>query len=132
MAFIHDDLHPDTINPRWETAHGARSPSSVMGLPDWPVENVYLSNIFIHHIGTGTEEDKLRLVEEKPAEYPQWERWGALPAWGLYVRHARNITASDLRFQLQAPDARPCFFEADVDNLTFHHAIIPDAQLCQP
>lgn len=114
-AFIHDNLHPETIDPRWEVAHGARSPSSIMGLPDYPVENVHLANIAIHHIGTGTAEDAVRPVEEKPAEYPQWERWGALPAWGLYARHARNVTGSDLLFSLQAPDARPCIHTEDVE-----------------
>ena len=62
-AFIHDDLLPDTIDPRWEVANGARSPSSILGLPDFPIENVYLGNISIHHIGTGTAEDITRPVE---------------------------------------------------------------------
>lgn len=101
------DLTPEVIDPRWEIAHGARSPSSIMGLPGHPVENVFLGNIAIHHIGTGTAGDAARPVEEKPAEYPQWDRWGPLPAWGLYLRHARNVSARDLRLSLQAPDARP-------------------------
>ncbi len=112
-ALIYDDLPADKVQP-WEVAHGARSPSSIMGLPGHPVENVYLANIAIHHIGTGTAEDAARPVEEKPAEYPQWERWGPLPAWGLYVRHAHNVTGRDLRFSLQAPDARPCIHTEDV------------------
>jgi hypothetical protein len=111
-AHIYDDLPADKVQP-WEVAHGARSPSSIMGLPGYPVENVYLANIAIHHIGTGTAADAARPVEEKPAEYPQWERWGPLPAWGLYVRHARNVTGRDLRFSLQAPDARPCIHTED-------------------
>ena len=119
-AFIHDNLHPDTIDARWEVAHGARSPSSIMGLPGHPVENVYLGNIAIHHIGTGTPEDITRPVEEKPSEYPQWERWGALPAWGLYLRHSRGITGRDLRFRLQSPDARPCIHTEDVASLALH------------
>ena len=124
-AFIHD-LTPDKIDPRWEIAHGARSPSSIMGLPGYPVENVYLANIAIHHIGTGTAEDAVLPVEEKPAEYPQWERWGPLPAWGLYARHARSVTGRDLRFRLQAPDARPCIHTEDVDGLILHGLEKPD------
>jgi len=124
-AFIHDDLHPDTIDSRWEVAHGARSPSSIMGLPGHPVENIYLANIAIHHIGTGTTEDIMRLVEEKPAEYPQWERWGALPAWGLYVRHASAVTGRDLRFTLQSPDARPCIHHEDAPGLVLHDTQSP-------
>ncbi len=124
-AFIHDNLHPDTIDPRWEVAHGARSPSSIMGLPGYPVENIYLANIAIHHIGTGTAEDAARPVPEKPAEYPQWERWGPLPAWGLYARHARNVTGRDLRFSLQAPDARPCIHTEDVEGLALRDTRMP-------
>ncbi len=119
------DLTPDVIDPRWEIAHGARSPSSIMGLPGFPVENVFLGNISIHHIGTGTPEDVTRPVEEKPAEYPQWERWGPLPAWGLYMRHARNVTGRDLRFRLQSPDARHCIHDEDVDGLNLRDTQAP-------
>lgn len=125
-AHIYDDLAEDKIQP-WEVAHGARSPSSIMGLPGYPVENVYLANIAIHHIGTGRPEDVTRPVEEKPAEYPQWERWGALPAWGLYIRHARNVTGRDLRFSLQAPDARPCIRSEDAEGLVLHDTRSPQA-----
>lgn len=125
-AFINDDLPAAKINPQWEVAHGARSPSSIMGLPGHPIENVYLGNIAIHHIGTGTAEDAVRPVEEKPAEYPQWERWGPLPAWGLYVRHARNVTGRDLRFSLQAPDARPCIQSEDAIGLTLYGTQLPE------
>jgi polygalacturonase len=123
-ALIYDDLPDETVQP-WEVAHGARSPSSIMGLPGYPVENVYLANIAIHHIGTGTAADITRKVEEKPAEYPQWERWGPLPAWGLYARHARNVSGRDLRFSLQAPDARPCIHTEDVEGLALRDTRAP-------
>jgi len=123
-AFIFDDT-PEKIDLRWEVPHGARSASSIMGLPGYPVEDVYLGNIDIHHIGTGTPEDAARPVEEKPAEYPQWERWGPLPAWGLYVRHARSITCRDLRFRLQAPDARPCIHTEDAASVALHGTQAP-------
>jgi polygalacturonase len=114
-ALIFDDT-PEEI-ASWEVAHGARSPSSIMGLPGHPVENVYLANISIHHIGTGTKEDGVRPVEEKPAEYPQWERWGALPAWGMYFRHAKRVTCRDLQFSLQNADARPWLHTEDAEEL---------------
>ena len=125
-AFIHDDT-PEVVDLRWEVPHGARSASSIMGLPGYPVENVYLGNIDIHHIGTGTAEDAAQPVEEKPAEYPQWERWGPLPAWGLYVRHARGVTGRDLRFRLQAPDARPCIYTEDADGVALHGTQAPNS-----
>lgn len=127
QAFIHDDLHPDTIDPRWEIARGARSPSSIMGLPGHPIENVHLGNISIDHIGTGTADDAARRVEEKPSEYPQWERWGALPSWGLYLRHVRAVTCRDLHLRLQAPDARPWFQSEDAEAVCLCGIEAPEA-----
>lgn len=117
LARIYDDL-PDTVDLRWCIPHGARSPSSIMGLPGHSIENIYLGNIDILHIGTGTMEDFERPVEEKPGEYPQWERFGPLPAWGFYFRHARNVTCRDLRFRLQSEDVRPCLYSDDVEKLS--------------
>lgn len=93
--------------PPWFVENGARSPSSIMGLPGRPVENVLLRGIDVLGLGGGTREDANRPVEEKPSEYPQWERWGLLPAHGLYIRHARGVTLDGVRFRYQEPDARP-------------------------
>ncbi|MBE2202827.1 MAG: right-handed parallel beta-helix repeat-containing protein [Chthoniobacterales bacterium] len=124
VATIFDDM-PEEISP-WEVAHGARSPSSIMGLPGHPVEKVYLANISIHHIGTGLEEDCVRPVEEKPAEYPQWERWGPLPAWGIYLRHTRRVIGRDLQFSLQNADARPWLHAEDAEDLVLEGTHVYD------
>ncbi len=39
---------------------------------------------------------------------------GTLPAFGLYVRHARNIAAKDVTFTTEKPDARPAILLDDV------------------
>jgi hypothetical protein len=40
------------------------------------------------------------------------EKGPCLPAYGLYVRHVRNISLRDVHFDLEAPDARaPIFFD---------------------
>jgi hypothetical protein len=41
----------------------------------------------------------------------------SVPAYGLYVRHVRNLTLENFIFNLQAPDARPAVVLDDCHNI---------------
>ena len=43
--------------------------------------------------------------------------WGILPAYGLYARHANDLTLHNVRFELRSPDLRPAVVCDDVDGL---------------
>ena len=42
-----------------------------------------------------------------------------IPAWGLFVRHAKGIELHDVSFTFGAADQRPAVIARDVDGLTF-------------
>ncbi|MCE1199857.1 MAG: glycosyl hydrolase family 28 protein [Marinilabiliales bacterium] len=86
---------------------------SITGIPDHPVENIRLSNIDICFDGGGTREDALRTVDEMEKEYPEAEMFGRLPAYGFFVRHARNVSFSHVRVHTQNGDLRPAFALSD-------------------
>jgi hypothetical protein len=45
----------------------------------------------------------------------------SLPAYGLYVRHARNLTIENFQCYTLQPDARPAFVFDDVQNLSLNN-----------
>ncbi len=77
------------------------------GVTGHPVEDLSLSDIFIESKGGGTKEHAARVVEELDQVYPEPAQWKILPAWGLWARHVRGLTATNLEFRAQSPDARP-------------------------
>lgn len=81
--------------------------SSITGLPGMEVEDVTLSNIHIETNEPGLREWTEREIPELPAAYPEARMFGRLPAYGMYVRHARGIRMRDIVFEPSAIEQRP-------------------------
>lgn len=100
------------------------SPSAIVGLPDWRIENVTLSNIEIVYPGggnpnyakVGTTKEDLESVPEMPYAYPEFSQFKELPAWGFYVRHADNITFDNVKLTAKESDYRPAIVVDDAKN----------------
>ena len=108
-----DGVHLDNIQIR----HAGSMGCSITGLPDYPVRNVSISNVSIHHKG-GVSADEMDEIfesvkDEKEKDYPEATMWGNLPAKGFFVRHARNVRFSNIEVTTEQPDARPDFVEID-------------------
>lgn len=88
---------------------------SVTGLPGHPVENVSLRDIRIEFAGGGTTEQAQRVPEELPDKYPEYRMFDALPAYGLYLRHVRDIRLDGVSLVTKTPDARPAIVQDDVE-----------------
>lgn len=100
--------------------HGAGATGcSITGLPGYPVENIWLSNITIQQKGgiTETELPKIseRIKNEKEKDYPEATMWGCLPAKGFFVRHARNVQFHNVQILTEEADVRPDFIRDDVE-----------------
>ena len=110
-----DGVHLDNIQIR----HAGSMGCSITGLPGYPVRNVSLSNISLHHKG-GVKAEQLTeiydsIADEKEKAYPEATMWGNLPAKGFFVRHARNVQFSNIKVETEQPDARPDFVEIDTE-----------------
>lgn len=92
---------------------------SITGIPGQEVENVSLSNIRIEFEGGGTKENYQRTVPEKEKSYPEFDMFNDLPAYGFYVRHARNIRFSDIQMVTKNEDMRPALYLDDVYDSEF-------------
>ena len=108
------------------------SPASIVGMPDAIISNITLKNIEIKHPGGGNvmfaevSLDNLDKVPENPATYPEFSKFKELPAWGLYVRHAKGITISNFKLTAQKKDYRPAIVLDDVRDSQLSAAVIKE------
>jgi polygalacturonase len=93
--------------------------SSITAVPGFYIENVVLRDIIIICKGGGTLLDTGKPVPEMNKNYPENRMFGTnLPAYGLYIRHARYITIENVKFNLLKPDARVAVWLDDTHNIT--------------
>jgi polygalacturonase len=97
-------------------ATGASGASSITGLPGAAVKQISLDNIRISATGGGRSQRGLN-VPEVPAVYPEANMFGALPAYGFYVRHADGLTLRNVQVGWEQPDTRSALVFDDVTGL---------------
>jgi polygalacturonase len=122
----------------------ARYPILIAGLPGHPIEDVSLSDIrvvsrgglslddaakqpaalvnrfFLRGPGLADPRDPYQPPEQEKA-YPEPSMFGLLPAYGIYVRHAVNLSFRDLELGFVAADTRPVVVLDDVAGAEFDH-----------
>lgn len=93
-------------------------PSTITGQPHKKVENITLSDVYITTVGgEGTENREVKLPEISKA-YPENYQFGEkFPTYGLYIRHAKNVTLRNVNIETEKPDGREAFVFEDVENL---------------
>jgi hypothetical protein len=90
---------------------------NITGVPGHFVENVSFSGVRILFPGGGSQEDALRVVPEMRDHYPEYHMFGTLPAYAVYLRHAKGVTFEDVTVESSALDMRPAFVGDDVQDL---------------
>ena len=89
----------------------------ITGIPERPISGVLLDNLSFSYPGGGTLEESRRVVEDRPAKYPENTMLGLLPAYAIYLRHAQNITLNNVHLELASEDMRPAMACDDVVDL---------------
>jgi hypothetical protein len=56
--------------------------------------------------------------------YPEPTMFGTLPAYGLYVRHARRVTVDQMDLSTMTDDARPPVMVFDVAGMVFRNVTV--------
>ena len=82
------------------------SKSKALAFPSWAtpsracrdnIENVVLRDLNLEFTGGGTAEAAARAVPENPKGYPGVGLFGKLPAYGFFIRHAKNVVFENIR-----------------------------------
>lgn len=109
-------------------------PSSIAGIPGYPVQDVTLEDIDITYGGRASKEiafiplQSVTSVEENIAGYPEFSMFGELPAWGFYLRHAEGIKMKNIKIKYKEDDFRPAVVSDDVKGLEMSNVEIPTAK----
>lgn len=100
-------------------------PVIIAGLPGAVISDISLKNIELKHPGGGNplfakiSLESLDSVPEKPAAYPDFSMFRELPAWGIYIRHAREVQFTNLKLMCEKKDYRTAIVLDDVHQSTF-------------
>ena len=109
------------------TCHGSSGEyaSIISGVPDHLIEDIKISDVYIHQLGDGTKEMAALQPPEKAESYPDPGMFGKLPATGFFIRHVRNIEMSNIEIATETADQRPAFWLRDVDGADFFRVQTP-------
>lgn len=124
-----------------------RFPVIIQGLPESPVSQVTLKNMYLNMGGGLSQQDVLTqtsdlvsaffaLEEDAPRKsvfdvpvrreaYPEPSMFGLLPASGVYMRYARDITLENINVQLEAPDSRSVLVFDSVGDIELRNLSLP-------
>jgi hypothetical protein len=122
----------------------ARYPILIAGLPGHPIEDVRLSDIRVVSRGGLSLDDAAKqpaelvnrfflrapgladprdpyIPPEQEKAYPEPSMFGVLPAYGVYVRHAKGLAFRDVELGFAHDDTRPAIVLDDVAGAEFEH-----------
>jgi polygalacturonase len=93
--------------------------SIISGIPGHPIEDVRISGFRAISQGGGSAELATREPPEMEKAYPEPNMFGAMPAYGFFIRHAREVEITEAKLSYIKPDARPAFVLNDVQDASF-------------
>jgi hypothetical protein len=100
-------------------------PSILSGVPGYPIEDVKISDVYLHQIGGADAAMAQPQPPEREREYPEPTMFGPLPATGFFLHHVRNLEMSHVEIATEQPDQRPSFAVIDVDRADFLRIRVP-------
>ncbi len=99
--------------------------SLLFGIPGYDIEDIKMSNLTILIKGGALKEQAEIAVPEKENAYPDPQEFGKIPAYGFYIRHAKNIEMINIEMKLENEDFRPPFILEDVKGASFINVKAP-------
>jgi hypothetical protein len=108
------------------------SPIVLAGLPDAFLRDIRLSDLVIRYPGGGNpfvanrSLTALDSIPELAGSYPDFSMFKELPAWGLYIRHARGVRVRNLSLLCEAKDYRTAIVLDDVREAGFERIVVKE------
>lgn len=95
--------------------------SIISGVPGAPIEDVRLHNISIYYRPMDSATGKIpTVVPEHEKTYPEPAKMGLMPAYGFFIRHAKDIQLHNVEVRCLGKEVRPAFMLDDVKDALLH------------
>ncbi len=99
----------------------------ISGIPGSRIENVKISNVSVQLSGGGKAEEAKTILAENEADYPEITMFGkTMPAYGVYIRHAKKVNFEQTILTTSKEDGRPSLVGIDVLQSTFNGSKISE------
>ncbi len=99
------------------------SPVVMAGMPGALLSDIQLTDVTIRYPGGGKTFVANRglqdSIPELPGNYPEFSMFKELPAWGLYIKHAKALTVKNLALYCGSADYRTAVVLNDVEDAQF-------------
>jgi polygalacturonase len=102
-----------------------KTSSVLSGIPNYAIEDVKLSNIYIQAAGGASPESIKIQLPESEEKYPEPTMFGQTPSSGFYLRHMKNLEMSHVEIATTTPDPRPAFHLKEVERADFFAITAP-------
>jgi polygalacturonase len=119
------EIHHVNISDIEAQNRAAQYACIISGIPGHPIEDVRISNVRIIWPGGQPAEAADRQVPENQYMYPEPGMFGAMPAYGFFIRHVNGIELSNIEMSYRDKDMRPPFYLEDVKVAEFNHIKAP-------
>jgi len=109
----------DKVTLRNIVVDDASLTASIMGIPGHNIDGVTLENLSLTSSEGGTASEKDIVPPEREILYPDANKFGRYPAYGLYARHVNGCLryAGAVAFATTVSDGRPQIVYDDVHNV---------------
>ncbi|HET6769062.1 MAG TPA: glycosyl hydrolase family 28 protein [Chitinophagaceae bacterium] len=113
-------------------------PIIIAGMPDAIIKNVSFNNIELKHPGGANPSfakvslNELDRVPEEKTGYPEFSKFKELPAWGIYIRHARDIKFNNIKLSCAKKDYRTAIVLDDAHNTEFMSTTVKEPDKKKP
>ncbi len=97
----------------------------ISGIPGHDIEDLHISNVRIAYPGDRLERDVTTRPAEMETAYPEPSMFRAMPAYGMYFRHVKNLEVDHVTLSNAQDDLRPAFWLEDVKGADFEHIKAP-------
>jgi hypothetical protein len=91
---------------------------AITGIPGYPVKNIKLSDMIIEFAGGIKDPVDPSRVPELEDQYPEATMFGILPAYAFFIRHAENISLSNITSSTLEPDVRKSVVTKDTRGIS--------------
>ena len=71
----------------------------------------------MQYAGGGTAEHADRVLHYPIAVYPEYMQLGITPAYGINIRHVKNISLENIQLEYISDDVRPAMFVQDTQEI---------------